>query len=241
MTLTIEAQPLPLRVEENGTVRIGRTRVTLDLLIEALESGDSPEEIVHHIPTLDLGDVYAVLAFYLHHRAEVAAYLAAQDAKYGEVNRMLQEQWLASDVRARYHAAARARDEAAAAARAALIATATVHGAAVPLRLDAPPNVLRRSDNGVVRVGNSCVTLDIVIGTFKQGVSPEEIAQRFPSLDLKDVYAAVTYYLYNQAEVAAYLAEQERETAEIERASRAIWEASDLYKRMKTLVAEREA
>ncbi len=110
MTLTIEAQPLPLRVEENGTVRIGQTRVTLDLLIEAFESGDRPEEIVAQIPTLDLGDIYAVLAFYLHNRAAVAAYIAAQEAKYGEVNRMLQEKWLASDHYARIMAAIRERD-----------------------------------------------------------------------------------------------------------------------------------
>ncbi|MDQ2808942.1 MAG: DUF433 domain-containing protein [Chloroflexota bacterium] len=109
MTLTLEAQPLPLRTDEHGTVRIAGTRITLDLLIEAFENGDSPAEIVHQIPTLDLGDVYAVLAFYLHNRPAVAAYLAAQDAKYGEVNRMLQEKWLASAARAHYQAALRDR------------------------------------------------------------------------------------------------------------------------------------
>ena len=107
MTLTLEAQPLPLRTDERSTVRIGKTRITLDLLIEAFESGDRPEEIVAQIPTLDLGDVYAVLAFYLHNRTAVDEYLAAQEAKYGEVNRMLQAKWLASDARAHYQVALR--------------------------------------------------------------------------------------------------------------------------------------
>jgi len=53
MTLTLEAQPLPLRTDERSTVRIGKTRITLDLLIEAFESGDRPEEIVAQIPTLE--------------------------------------------------------------------------------------------------------------------------------------------------------------------------------------------
>ncbi len=104
MTLTIEAQPLPLRTDERGTVRIGQTRITLDLLIEAFESGDRPEEIVAQIPTLDLGDVYAVLAFYLHNRAAVAMYIAVQEAKYGEVNRMLRAKSEASPLYARYQA-----------------------------------------------------------------------------------------------------------------------------------------
>ncbi|MDQ2808940.1 MAG: DUF433 domain-containing protein [Chloroflexota bacterium] len=109
------------------------------------------------------------------------------------------------------------------------------------LTLEAPPTALRMSENGTVRVGNTRVSLDLVLGWFKLGSSPEEIVQHFPSLDLKDVYAAVTYYLFNQAEVEAYLAEQERETAEIERESRAIWEASDLYARVKAVIVAREA
>ena len=36
--------------------------------------------------------------------------------------------------------------------------------------------------------------------------SPEAIADRYPALTREQVYATVTYYLHNQAEVDSYLA-----------------------------------
>ncbi|MBM3128070.1 MAG: DUF433 domain-containing protein [Chloroflexi bacterium] len=37
--------------------------------------------------------------------------------------------------------------------------------------------------------------------------SPEEIAQRFPSLTLEQIYATILYYLHNRAKVEAYMKE----------------------------------
>ena len=45
------------------------------------------------------------------------------------------------------------------------------------------------------------------------GATPEEIAQDFPVLQLDDVYAAITYYLWHREEVEAYL-ERRRALAE---------------------------
>ena len=74
--LTITTDPLSLRIDEDGeTVRVGSSRVTLDILICAFNQGRSPEEIVSSFPTLDCPDVYAVIGHYLRHRAEVDAYL----------------------------------------------------------------------------------------------------------------------------------------------------------------------
>src|SRR6476620_5623811 len=101
MTLTTTSIPIPLRADENGVLRVGNTRITLDLLVEAFENGDSPEYIVSEIDTLDLGDVYAIKAFYLHHRDEVDAYLAEMERKYGEINRMLRAKSDASPLHAR--------------------------------------------------------------------------------------------------------------------------------------------
>lgn len=36
---------------------------------------------------------------------------------------------------------------------------------------------------------------------------PEEIAQRFPSLTLEQIYATILYYLHNRAKVEAYMKE----------------------------------
>jgi uncharacterized protein (DUF433 family) len=77
---TAEALPLhtdrpPLRVDEGGAVRVGNSRISLDLVVEQYESGMTPEDLVRAYDTLVLADVYAVIAFYLRHRDEVRAYL----------------------------------------------------------------------------------------------------------------------------------------------------------------------
>ena len=75
MALSLAAEPLPLRLDADGVVRVGGTRVTLDTVVEAFHEGDSAEEIVEQYSSLHLSDVYAALAYYLRHRPEVDAYL----------------------------------------------------------------------------------------------------------------------------------------------------------------------
>lgn len=89
MTLTIGADPVPLNVDETGTVRVGGTRVTLDTVISVYQQGYTPEGIVRGFPPLKLADVHAVISYYLNHREEVEAYLrqreVAAEALRGEI------------------------------------------------------------------------------------------------------------------------------------------------------------
>jgi uncharacterized protein (DUF433 family) len=73
--------PLPFREEEGGIIRIGRSRVSLDIVVEEFENGLTPEDIVREYDTLQLADVYAVIAYYLRHRPEVTAYLRRREAE----------------------------------------------------------------------------------------------------------------------------------------------------------------
>ncbi|MBW3541077.1 MAG: DUF433 domain-containing protein [Planctomycetes bacterium] len=73
--------PPPLRVVAGGAVRVGRSRVSLDLVVHEYESGMTPEEIVAAYETLLLADVYAVIAYCLRHRDEVTAYLMRRTAE----------------------------------------------------------------------------------------------------------------------------------------------------------------
>jgi len=75
-----------------------------------------------------------------------------------------------------------------------------------PLLLDA---------DGVVRVGSSRVTLDSVVAAFRTGATAEQIAQQYPSVDLADVYAVITYYLRHRGEVDEYLRARDRAAAEV--------------------------
>jgi uncharacterized protein (DUF433 family) len=73
--LPIIAQEPPLRIDAGGAVRIGKTRVTLQTLVEAFKEGATAEEIVQQFPTLDLAETYLAIGYYLQHRAEVDDYL----------------------------------------------------------------------------------------------------------------------------------------------------------------------
>lgn len=63
---------------------------------------------------------------------------------------------------------------------------------------------------GVLYVAGTRVTMDSVIHAFLEGDSPETIQQQFETLDLVQVYGAITYYLENRAQLARYLADHER-------------------------------
>jgi uncharacterized protein (DUF433 family) len=64
---------------------------------------------------------------------------------------------------------------------------------------------------GAYRISGTRVSLDSVVYAFLRGVSPESIAQSFPSLTLEEVYGAIAFYLGHQSEVEAYLEEGDRE------------------------------
>src|SRR3954471_593314 len=65
----------PLRVDEGGAVRVGDSRVSLDLVVEQYENGMTPEDMARAYDTLALADVHAVIAYYLRHRDAVRTYL----------------------------------------------------------------------------------------------------------------------------------------------------------------------
>jgi uncharacterized protein (DUF433 family) len=68
-------------VDQVATVRVGGTRVTLETVVAAFDRGDSPEEIREQFPTLALGDIYAVLTYFVRHSHEVRDYVAGQDRR----------------------------------------------------------------------------------------------------------------------------------------------------------------
>ena len=55
----------PLRREDSGAIRVGQTRVLLELVVHAFQDGATPEAIVQGYPTLSLAEVYAVIAYAL--------------------------------------------------------------------------------------------------------------------------------------------------------------------------------
>ena len=87
---TFVAEPPPLRVDAGGTVRVGPTRVTLDTVIFAFNSGCTPEQIVSKFDTLALDDVYGVISYYLRHRTEVDTYMEQREREAGDIRRQIE-------------------------------------------------------------------------------------------------------------------------------------------------------
>src|SRR5258708_33851104 len=75
MNLRIQAVAVPLHEDGQGGLRVTGTRVLLERIVHAVEDGATPEGIVQSYDTLQLADVYAVLTWYLRHKADVEDYL----------------------------------------------------------------------------------------------------------------------------------------------------------------------
>jgi uncharacterized protein (DUF433 family) len=101
MSLAVQTDPTPLRTDEHGVVRVGGTRVTLDQVVLPFREGVTPEEIAMRYSTLELADVYATLAYYLHHKDSVDEYLAGQAEAAEEARRQYAESVDMSELRKR--------------------------------------------------------------------------------------------------------------------------------------------
>jgi uncharacterized protein (DUF433 family) len=87
------------------------------------------------------------------------------------------------------------------------------------LHPDLPP--LRVDEGGVVRVARSRISIDLIVGQYEKGMTPEDMVRASDTLILADVYAVIAYYLRHRDEVRAYLKRREAEAealrAKIER------------------------
>lgn len=85
--------------------------------------------------------------------------------------------------------------------------------------LDIGTLITRSSDirNGRPRIAGTGVTVRRVVGWYKLGLSPEEIADRIGHLELSQVYAALAYYHANREEIEADIAAEELEAEKLER------------------------
>ncbi len=91
---------------------------------------------------------------------------------------------------------------------------------------------------GSIRIDGTRILLDVIIATYRQNETPEQIHEGFPTLKLADIYAVITYYLNNQEEVDAYLRRRAQEAEELRRKIEA--ERPDVFA-LETILRERIA
>src|SRR5271163_2390383 len=105
MSFAIQTIAPPIREDAVGALRVGDSRVLLELVIRAFQDGATPETIVQRYSTLSLPDVYAVIAYYLRHRDEVDVYLVERERKADDARQRIDNRRPdLSDIRARLQA-----------------------------------------------------------------------------------------------------------------------------------------
>lgn len=82
---------VPLREEPEGILRIGNTRVLLELVLHAFKAGATPEAIVQSYDTLSLADVYAVISRYLKAPEPFEEYLQIREKNAAETRREIEQ------------------------------------------------------------------------------------------------------------------------------------------------------
>src|SRR6266436_4640790 len=104
---------VPLREEPSGVLRVGKSRVLLELVLRAFKAGATPEAIVQSYDTLNLADVYAVISRYLSAPEPFEEYLRIRDQVAAEARRKIEEsQGPQGNLRAILLARAKAMEEA---------------------------------------------------------------------------------------------------------------------------------
>ena len=74
---------------------------------------------------------------------------------------------------------------------------------------------LTRGEDGVFRITGTRVPLDSIVHEFKDGATPEQIQEDFPSVTLSDIYSVVAYYLQHSRAVEDYLSAQAQAAKEV--------------------------
>lgn len=114
---TLDFEPLtvtvPLREEPPGVLRVGKSRVLLELVLRAFKAGATPEAIVQSYDTLNLADVYAVVSRYLVAPEPFEEYLRMRDRLATEARRLIEKsQGPQGNLRAVLLARAKAKEDA---------------------------------------------------------------------------------------------------------------------------------
>lgn len=92
MVLTVHSEKPPLKQDADGALRVGDSRVLLEMVIRAFQDGATPEAIAQKFPSLTLPAVYSTIAYYLRHQGEVDLYLREREQQAAAVKQQVEGQ-----------------------------------------------------------------------------------------------------------------------------------------------------
>jgi len=96
-------------VEEDGTIRVGKSRVLLEVVLTEFNRGRSPQEIAADFPTIELADVLGACAYALRHKADVDRYIAQREGKASRLRSDFEARFPSNGLRERIKARWRER------------------------------------------------------------------------------------------------------------------------------------
>ena len=68
-------------------------------------------------------------------------------------------------------------------------------------------------EDGTIRVKDTRLLIDMIVGAHNRGMCPEDIFDSFPSdiYTVADIYSVIAYYLQNKSKIDKYLAKREKD------------------------------
>ena len=81
-----------VRTDPDGSMRVGQTRLLLNMVVDAYQNGKSAEAIRHAFPVISLEEAHGSIAFYLGHQKPVDDYIERWEAQAEEIRKDWQAQ-----------------------------------------------------------------------------------------------------------------------------------------------------
>jgi uncharacterized protein (DUF433 family) len=94
-------QTAPLTLWDDGSIRIGDSRVPIDTVVHEFESGSTAEQIQDDFPSLSLREIYGTISYYLDHGDRLQEYLLRREQEAAEVRREVEDPARAGAMRRR--------------------------------------------------------------------------------------------------------------------------------------------
>lgn len=101
MALKIKKVTVPLETTPDGRFKVRGTRIPLERIVVEFDLGSTPEQIAYDFDTLQLPDIYAVLAYYLQNKQAVDEYVREQEAEADRIQAETEARWPKAGIRER--------------------------------------------------------------------------------------------------------------------------------------------
>ena len=96
-------------------------------------------------------------------------------------------------------------------------------------------------EDGSIRIGSSRIAIDSIVREFTSGATAEQIQDDFPSLSLREIYGAISYYLDYPDRVEEYLLGRDQEAAKVRQEVEDLARAGELRRRIRERTTQSRA